>query len=142
MPNHLKPLGLAPDGVVVYAAEVAALRKAEEKYRAAAEAFTAAENAVKPLRLELASKVLGVKTSDEFKTLSPEQVESIASERRGKGLWGTVRGCSKFRFVKVSGARYPAWRQEFIALRGEVEAEKIMAATSPTYSYRVEVGGQ
>lgn len=97
--------------------------------------FTEAEKAVKPLRLALAEKVLGVKDWEEFKELSPE----VLGKRVILGNFEVVRGAPKFEFVKTSEGRYPAWKRLFIAAQGEVEAEKAIARTTPIFSYRVEV---
>lgn len=128
-----------PEEVVVSRKEIVALRDAEEAYREAQAALTSAENAVKPLRLALAAKVLGIQSMDELKKMDPDEVETTMRKREAKLLWAPAYHLPKFRFVKTAAGRYPAWKAEFIARASEVEAERITAAAPTLYSYRVEV---
>ena len=126
--------------VQVTRVELIALRDAEEAYAKANRELTAAENAVKPLRLALAEKVLGVKTADELKNMAPDELEARLERRTKKGEFEVVRGAPRFKFVKTSAGRYPGWKSEFVAIKGEVAAARITADTPTIYGYRVEVG--
>lgn len=132
-------MAVQADAAVVTRTELIALRDAEKALSEAARVLTEAENVVKPLRLALAEKVLGVKTAQEFKTFCPEDVEKYMEKRIRSGACEIVRGAPRFKFVKTSAGRYPAWKAEFIAVNGEVAAERITAETPSIYSYRVEV---
>lgn len=137
MADRMTPI--ATETVLVTRSELVALRDAEEAFAAASRALTQAENAVKPLRLALAEKVLGIKTSDELKAMAPEEVDKRVQKRIKSGAIEIVRGAPRFKFVKTSAGRYPAWKAEFIAAKGEVAAEKLTAETPSIFSYRVEV---
>ena len=58
---------LAMSASVISRKELIELREAEDDLRIALARLTAAESAVKPLRLAIAEKVLGVKTWDDWK---------------------------------------------------------------------------
>lgn len=120
-------------------AELLELKAAEEAYAKASKALTEAENAVKPLRLALAEKVLGIKTADELKAMAPETVAARMVKRSRIGLWAKNSNAPRFEFVKTSQGRYPSWRAEFIAIRGEVAAENITRLTPTIYGYKVDV---
>lgn len=133
-----KPL-TAEEKIVITRTELLCLREAEKKYREAVAAQTAAENIVKPLRLEFATKVLGITTSDELRAMSPEEVERLLQKRAKQCEFETVRGAPQFRFVKTSSGRYPAWKSLFISRLGEAVADSITAETPMLYSYIVQV---
>lgn len=128
------------EAIMVTRSELVTLRDAEQEYARAVRRVNEAEQHVKPLRLALAEKVLGIKTSDELKALPPEDIEKLMAKRLREGLWEAVRGAPRFKFVKVSSGRYPAWKAEFVAVCGEVKAETITAASPSVYSYRIEIG--
>jgi hypothetical protein len=93
-------------------------------------------------RLRLAEKVLGVKSAEELKKLSPKDVEKLYARRLTAGDWKPERSAPAFVFLKTSEGRYPAWKQLYVDLAGETAAAEISANTNPIYSYAVQVAAQ
>ena len=119
--------------------ELTELADWERKFAKAKKDQAAAEKQVKYLRIALAEKVLGVKTEDELKNLTPVQVQNRYTKRLEAGDWELGRGAPEFSFVKTNSGSYPSWAQLFKARLGESEAARISAETPTTYSYCVEV---
>jgi hypothetical protein len=119
--------------------ELAELAEWERKYADAKKKASLAEKELEFRRQALAEKVLGVKSKDELKLLSPEQVQKRYAKRWENGDWKAERGAPEFAFAKTSSGRYPAWRQLFIDELGETAAARIATETPMTYSYAVEV---
>ena len=111
----------------------------ERKYAEAKKRATAAEKELNFRRQSLAEKVLGVKSSDELKQLSPKQVENRYAARLEAGDWKPERGAPGFTFLKTNQGSYPSWSQLYIKEFGETAAAEIRARTPITYSYTVEV---
>ena len=111
----------------------------ERKYAEAKKRATAAEKELNFRRQSLAEKVLGVKSSDELKQLSPKQVENRYAARLEAGDWKPERGAPAFTFLKTNQGSYPSWSQLYIKEFGETAAAEIRARTPITYSYTVEV---
>ncbi len=129
----------APEVLVVTADELTSLAEAEKAYTKAKEKLSAAEGDVKRLRLQLAEKVLGIKTEDEWKMLDPKAVEKKMARRLEAGDWQLGRGAPQFSFVVSNKGRYPAWRKLFALELGESAAAKVTDETDYQYSYRVDV---
>lgn len=119
--------------------ELLELAEWERKYADAEKKASAAKKEVGFRRLQLAEKVLGVKSADELKVLHPEQVLKRFAKRFEAGDWKPERGAPDFSFVKTNQGRYPSWRQLFADELGETAAAKISAETPLTFSYSVEV---
>ena len=119
--------------------ELSAIAEGEQKYADAKKKVSAAEKELALLRIQLAEKVLGVKTADELKRMTPDQVERRIRKRFADGDWELGRGAPQFAFVKTSQGCYPAWAQLFAEELGEAAAQQIRANTPVTYSYAVEV---
>lgn len=125
--------------VIVTKAELLALAEAEKAHACAKKKASAAERDVKILRMGLAEKVLGIKTEDELKALSPQQVEKKIARRLEAGEWEPAPNAPEFSFVETRAGRYPAWAQIFKSKFGESEAERISNETPMTHSYQVDV---
>lgn len=130
---------LAKETLVVTKGELEELRDWEKKFADAKKKTADAEREVKFRRLQLAEKVLGVKTEDELKALPPEKIQKLYAKRLTDGDWKLERGAPVFAFKKTSQGAYPAWSQLFAAELGETTAARIKAETPTTYSYAVEV---
>ena len=124
---------------VVTKIELTELADWERKYADAKKKQAAAEKEVKFRRLALAEKVLGIKTEDELKGLSPEQLLKLFQKRWEREEWKAERGAPEFKFKNTSHGSYPAWRKLFTAELGMPAAARISAETPITYSYAVEV---
>jgi hypothetical protein len=129
----------ATDTAVVTKLELEELADWERKYAEAKKKASAAEKQLEFRRQALVEKVLGVKSSDELKHLTPAQVERRFNQRLEAGNWKPERGSPDFRFRKTNEGRYPAWAKLYIAELGETAAAQISAQTDLTYSYAVEV---
>lgn len=129
----------AREVAVVTKLELLELAEAEKAYANAKAKVTATENDVKLRRLQLAEKVLGIKTEDDLKMLDPKAVEKKLQRRLEAGDWTLGKGAPEFCFVQISKGRYPAWRQVYAAEHGESEATRITNETDYQYSYKIAV---
>ena len=135
----MPPAAAKLEAALVTKDELLELAELERKHADAKKKVSAVEKDLEFRRQSLAEKVLGVKSKDELKRLSPEQVLKIYQRRWEREEWRTERGAPEFAFVKTSQGRYPAWREVFIGELGETAAARISAETPTTYSYAVEV---
>lgn len=119
--------------------ELLELAEWERKYADAKKKASAAEKELAFRRLSLAERVLGVKTAEELKKLSPREVEKRHNARLSAGDFKLERGAPDFVFSKTSEGRYPAWSQIYSAEFGETAAAEVRSKTPVTYSYAVEV---
>lgn len=133
------PTTAAKETAIVTKDELIELADWERKYADAEKKASAAKKQLAFRRQSLAEKVLGVKSSDELKQLSPDQVERKLLKRLEAGDWKPERGAPSFSFSKTSEGRYPAWKQLYIDELGETAAAAITAEATTTYSYCVEV---
>jgi hypothetical protein len=124
---------------LVTRAELLELADLEKSYAEACKEVSDLERRTKAARLSLAQKVLGVESEEQFKKIDPEMLESLMAVREEKGFWQSERKAPPFIFLKTNEGRYPSWKQEFIKVESEAEAEKIVAETPKSYSYRVDV---
>jgi hypothetical protein len=111
----------------------------ENKYADAKKKVAVAEKELKFRRQALAEKVLGVKSTDELKELTPEQISKRQLKRLELGDWKPERGAPEFTFAETSHGRYPAWQKLYVGELGETAAAGVQARTPVTYSYCVEV---
>jgi len=129
----------AKETAIVTKAELQELADAERAHESAKKKASAAQSTVELRRMQLAEKVLGIKTSDELKTLSPEQIKKKICKRAEAGEWKAADNAPEFEFVKTRSAAYPAWAKLFKQELGEAAAARITNETPISYSYRVEV---
>lgn len=129
----------AKQTAVVTTLELTELAEWERKHAEAKKKVSTAEKELEFRRQSLAEKVLGVKSKDELKKLSPKEVEKLHAKRLEAGDWKTERGAPVFYFSKTNEGRYPAWSQLYIDEMGETAAARVRIETDPTYSYCVEV---
>ncbi|HZW05350.1 MAG TPA: hypothetical protein VFF58_00450, partial [Candidatus Nitrosotalea sp.] len=111
----------------------------EHKYAAAKKKVSEAEKELAFRRVALAEKVLGIKSADDLKKLTPVQVQRLYAQRLTAGDWKPERGAPTFAFAKTNEGRYPSWSQLFIEEMGETAAAQVRAETPVTFSYAVEV---
>jgi len=119
--------------------ELSELAEWERKHADAEKKASNAKKELKFRRLALAEKVLGVKSEDELKKLSPKEVDRLGSKRLEAGDWKPERGAPVFTFSKTNEGRYPSWSQLYIDELGETAAARVRAETPVSYSYCVEV---
>ena len=125
--------------VLVTKDELLEIAEWERKFADAKKKQAAAEKEVKFRRLQLAEKVLGVKTEDELKTLTPDQVNRRLAKRLKAGEWRPAQNAPEFTFSKTHQGCYPSWLDLYTAEMGETAAARIKAETPIVYSYAVEV---
>jgi hypothetical protein len=111
----------------------------ERKYADAKKKVSAAEKQLAFLRQSLAEKVLGLKSAEELKELSPAQVQKLYDKRLAAGDWKPERGAPEFIFLKTNEGRYPSWSQLYVEELGETAAARVRSETPLKYSYAVEV---
>ena len=125
--------------LVVTKGELKEIRELEAEKSELAHAMSEVEKKLKPKVLGLAEKVLGVTSADEFKTLSPTEVETRLIRRLEQKKWRCGPGAGFFQFVKTSEGRYPKWKDLFIKATSASRAEQEAADAPKIYSYRIEV---
>src|SRR4051794_18980212 len=103
---------LAP--AVVTKDELLELAEWERKYADAKKKASAAEKELAFRRQALAEKVLGVKSADEMKALTPEKLLKLYAKRLADGDWKPERGAPSFAFAKTSQGQYPAWSKLYV----------------------------
>lgn len=133
------PTATETETLIVTKDELVAMREAEAEYVKAKKKADASERLVKLLRLKLAEKVLGIKTEEDLKKLTPEKVQKLYAQRLTAGDWEPGRGAPTFVFANTSHGRYPAWAQIYEQKHGVTAADEIRNDTPESYSYRVEV---
>jgi hypothetical protein len=119
--------------------ELSELADWERKHAEAKKKVSTAEKELEFRRQALAEKVLGVKSKDELKKLSPKEVDRLGAKRLEAGDWKPERGAPAFTFSKTNEGRYPSWSQLYIDELGETAAARVRAETPVSYSYCVEV---
>jgi hypothetical protein len=124
---------------VVTKAELLELADWELKCAKRKKEATEAEKEVKFRRIALAEKVLGIKSEDDLKELSPERLFKLLERRWEREEWKAGPGAPEFKFVKTSGGQYPSWQKLFVAELGMTAAARISTETPYSYSYKVEV---
>lgn len=129
----------AKQTALVSTVELTELADWERKHADAEKKASNAKKELKFRRLALAEKVLGVKSEDELKKLSPKEVEKLHTKRLEAGDWKPERGAPVFSFSKTNEGRYPSWSQLYVEELGETAAAEIRKNTPLTYSYSVEV---
>ena len=129
----------AKETLTVTRTELLELADWEREYAKATKKAADAKKELEFRRIQLAEKVLGVKSSDELKVLSPDQVKKKFTKRLEAGDWKAGHGAPEFSFVKTNQGRYPSWSQLFVQEMGESTAARIRTETPITYSYSVEV---
>ena len=72
--------------------ELLELAEWERKHADAKKKVSTAENELEFRRQQLAEKVLGVKSKDELKKLSPKEVDRLGAKRLEAGDWKPERG--------------------------------------------------
>ncbi len=132
-------LAAAKDTVIVTKDELYELAEWERKYADAKKKASAAEKELDFRRLSLAEKVLGVKSADELKKLSPKEIEKRHAARLNAGDFKSERGAPAFTFAETNHGRYPSWGKIYAAEFGETAAAEISAKTPLIYSYCVKV---
>jgi hypothetical protein len=125
--------------LIVTKDELLELADWERKYADAKKKVSAAEKELEFQRIRLAEKVLGVKSKNELKQLTPEQVQKRADKRLEAGDWKLERGAPEFAFKKTSQGCYPSWMNLYVEELGETAAARIKAETPIVYPYCVEV---
>lgn len=129
----------AQEILLITTVELTELAEWERKYTAAKKKVSEAEDVLKFRRLALAEKVLGIKTYDDLKALSPEQVAKRHARRLVAGDFRIERGAPVFTFQKTNAARYPAWARLYAEKLGETAAARVKDETPISFSYSVEV---
>jgi len=128
-----------PPAQFVTYSELFDLAQMEKQYAAACKAVNEIERKTKAARLALAQKVLGVQSEAELAALDPKTLDELMAVNEEKGLWRAEKKAPPFLFLKTWEGRRPSWRDEFVKVKSEADAEKITAETPTRYAYRVDV---
>jgi hypothetical protein len=119
--------------------------KAQTKAAAAGRVKDAADAKKKAANMKVFEALLGVKTEDEVRALSPADLKRIARQRIREGRV-RIEGISPDVLLekiiqKSKSERRPSWKDCFVHVHGESEATKIQEATAETFSYRFTESG-
>jgi hypothetical protein len=114
--------------------------RAQKRYSAADRARNKAEDKKKSSAMKVLEALLGVKTEDEIRALSPDELKRRARARIRAGqvvLKGIDADALLENIIQKSKSeRRPSWKDCFIAVHGESKATEIQEATEETFSYR------
>jgi endonuclease YncB( thermonuclease family) len=136
-----RELGMGKPAILKHR-EIKQACRAYKKYAKANKAKEAAEASKKTAAMAVFEKLLGVKSEDEVRAMSPEEMKSVARRRIRQGLVtlepGTISLTDLLEKViqKSKSERRPSWKDCFIAVHGESKATEIQEATAETFSYR------
>jgi hypothetical protein len=113
---------------------------ASKKYGAAVAISKAAEEKKKKAAMVVFEALLGVKSEDDVRSLSPEQLKRLARRRISRGLV-VVEGLDVEVLLekviqKSKSERRPSWKDCFVAALGESKAAEIQNDTAETFSYK------
>lgn len=114
--------------------------KAYSSAQATRHAQEAADAAKKAAFMRVFEALLGVKSEDEVRTLSPEALTRLARRRISQGLV-KIKGIDPDLLLskviqKVRSERRPEWKKCFITRLGESAAVQVQEATEETFSYK------
>lgn len=132
-------LGLSSPRVITLK-DVKAACKAYKEYSKADRARKAKEDAKKAAAMAIFEALLGVKTEDDVRAMSPEELRRTARRRIREGLV-QLNGISAEALLekviqKSKSERRPSWYDAFVAIAGESGATKVREATEESFSYR------
>ena len=114
--------------------------RAQTRSAAAGKAKDQADAKKKTANMKVFEALLGVKTEDEVRSLSPAELKRTARARISAGLV-QLKGIDPEELLerviqKSKSERRPSWKDCFIAVHGESKATEIQEATEETFSYR------
>jgi hypothetical protein len=114
--------------------------KAYSAYSAADRARKEAEDAKKAAAMKVFEALLGVKSEDEIRAMSPDEMRKKARRRIREGLV-QLDGISAEALLdkviqKSKSERRPSWKECFIEVCGASAATKIQEATDESFSYK------
>jgi hypothetical protein len=114
--------------------------RAQSRAAAAGKVKDAADAKKKAANMKVFEALLGVKTEDEVRDLSPAEFKRIARARIRAGQV-QVKGIDAEDLLekiiqKSKSERRPSWKDCFIAVHGESKATEIQEATPESFSYR------
>lgn len=125
---------------VVTLKDVTAAAKACREESVARKEAADADAAKKTAYMKVFEALLGVKTEDEVKALSPDKLVRLARRRIKKGdviLDGIDAEVLLEKVIQKSQARRNvSWKDCFVAVLGESKATEIVNATDESYSYK------
>jgi hypothetical protein len=135
--NSLEP---TPVPRVITLANIKKACKAHKEYSAADRARKKKEEAKKAAAMAVFEALLGIKSEDEVRALSPEQFKRLARRRIRAGLV-ELQGVDVDVLLeqviqKSKSERRPSWYDCFVALAGESGATKVREATPESFSYK------
>jgi hypothetical protein len=114
--------------------------QAQTKAAAAGRAKDSADAKKKAANMRVFEALLGVKTEDEVRALSPKEMKRIVRQRVRAGqveLDGISAATLLDKVIQKSKSeRRPSWRDNFVYVHGESKALEIQQATPETFSYR------
>jgi hypothetical protein len=132
---------------VITMKQVKAACKAAKEATAAGRVKDTADKNKKAAYMLVFEALLGVKSEDEVRDLSPEEFNRLARRRIRSGLVqfepGMISADELLDKViqKSKSERRPSWKDCFVKVLGESAATKVQEATPETFSYKfVEAG--
>jgi hypothetical protein len=118
--------------------------RAQSRASKAGRAKDAADASKKAANMKVFEALLGVKTEDEVRALSPKELKRLARARIRAGnvrLQGIDPEVLLEKVIQKSKSeRRPSWKDHFIFVHGESKATEIQEATPETFSYRFVAG--
>lgn len=125
---------------VITLKQVKAACKAYKEYSAADRKRKAKEEAKKAAAMAVFEALLGVKSEDEVRAMSPQEMKKTARRRIREGLVHLDGVDATVLLEKViqksKSERRPSWYDAFLGLAGETGVNAVREATDETFSYR------
>jgi hypothetical protein len=131
--------------VTLTLAQVRKACRAHKQYSAADRARKEAEETKKASAMVVFEALLGIKSEDDLRAMSPEQLKRTARRRIRQGLV-QLEGMSAEALLdkviqKSKSERRPSWKDCFIKVLGASAAADIQEATPESFSYKLVESG-
>lgn len=114
-------------------------RKAQTEFERIKAEFSAATKTYDAWRSRLICVLAGVKKVDEIRLLTKQQLEMRIKRRRKNKAFRIEAGSLDVALGEPTTNRSPAWKQEFIRLTNEAEADAVSAQYPLTYCHDMVV---
>jgi hypothetical protein len=123
---------------VITKAEIDEAIELRKQHSLASKTARIAEQKCQVAQMKIFEKLLGIKSADELKWFSPEQIEKIFTERINKKTVLLEDPNSNFKIEQTSAQRRPEWKELYIQALGESKATEAHLATPMQYSYAIK----